>query len=47
MKQLSPENLGTSQMRPRRQTMAFIRQFARAYSCSASLPPALGAFIAN
>ncbi len=32
---------------PRRSTVMFIRQFARAYSCTPSLPPSLGAFIAN
>lgn len=33
--------------RPCRSTVLFIRQFARAHSCSPALPPALGAFIAN
>jgi len=32
---------------PRKSTIAFIRQFARAYSCAPTLPVALGGFVAN
>lgn len=32
---------------PRRVTIAAIRQFARSYSCAATLPPSLGCFVAN
>ncbi len=32
---------------PRRMTLAAIRQFARAYTCAATLPPSLGCFVAN
>lgn len=39
--------LADNERRPRRSTVMMIRQFARAYSCSPTLPPALGSFIAN
>jgi|GEM_PF-232881 len=32
---------------PRRSTVLFLRQFARAYSCTASVPVAIGGFVAN
>lgn len=37
----------TSAAAPRRITLAVIRQFARAYSCAQTLPPSLGAVVAN
>lgn len=38
---------GGSDLTPRRQTLALLRQFARAYSCVTTLPPTLGAIVAN
>lgn len=35
------------QSAPRKSTILLIRQFARAYSCPATLPVALGSFVAN
>ncbi len=32
---------------PRKSTIAFLRQFSRAYSCAPTLPVALGGFCAN
>lgn len=38
---------GCDELAPRRQTIELLRQFARAYSCVATLPPAIGAIVAN
>jgi hypothetical protein len=32
---------------PRKSTITFLQQFARAYSCAAALPTAIGSFVAN
>lgn len=32
---------------PRKSTIALLQQFARAYSCAATMPVSLGSFIAN
>ncbi len=32
---------------PRKSTIQVLQQFARAYSCAASVPVALGGFVAN
>lgn len=32
---------------PKKSTIALLRQFARAYSCAATVPVALGSFVAN
>ncbi|MDY3859003.1 MAG: hypothetical protein ACI30D_08405 [Muribaculaceae bacterium] len=37
----------SSERRPRRSTLQFIRQFAHAYTSVPTLPVSLGAFIAN
>lgn len=41
-RQRKPQSLS-----PRRSTILMLRQFARAYSCAATLPATLGAIVAN
>ncbi len=47
MKSATPRHRRDQGLAPRRSTILFIRQFARAYSCSPSLPASLGSFVAN
>lgn len=32
---------------PRKSTISLLRQFARAYTCAATMPVAIGCFVAN
>lgn len=47
MKSATPRHRRDQGLASRRSTILFIRQFARAYSCSPSLPASLGSFVAN
>lgn len=47
MKSAAPRRRRPQGLSPRRSTILFLRQYARAYSCVATLPSSLGSFVAN